>query len=335
MELPHCWTDPAPNKKWSEPDFNEVTSKRGQKKMVKKEYKARYLPTDYAPVPMSIDSNTGWELHEPIHQNGSDSIPPDGDELFPPNHRGCLDAGILCELGMSHQIIDENNKEFWCMQQPLEAILFKSGKHVNFDGYIIRDSVRGGSNGAIYRQWQQGTNYDDVMAMSMSYIHFLQIKCTRKICNNDSAKKKKEDGYNPAHKYNYIYDTIFPNVNAFTCYVDLDLCGDVATFEHNNYEEPGSGLVGQVRDKPSITKGGQIILIFGVSRVRPHAYLYHHNLHKLPPGWTVKGQYEVLAVLEKLKPMIEGEGEIKRKYTDSIHAAFGLELEQTVCSIPA
>eukprot|EP00957_Ditylum_brightwellii_P022351 1686709-Ditylum_brightwellii.AAC.2 len=44
--------------------------------------------------------------------------------------------------------------------------------------------VRGGSNGAIYRRWLPDTDYDDVIAMSMIYVRFLQMKCTRKLCNN-------------------------------------------------------------------------------------------------------------------------------------------------------
>eukprot|EP00957_Ditylum_brightwellii_P143647 10944371-Ditylum_brightwellii.AAC.2 len=115
----------------------------------------------------------------------------------------------------------------------------KIKEHVNWDSCIIRDGVRGGRNGAIYRLWQQGTDYDDVMEMSMNYVHFLQIKCTRILCNNDSAKKKGEDGYNPAYKYDYIYDVLCHNVNALTCHADLNLCGDETTFGHNGYGEPG------------------------------------------------------------------------------------------------
>eukprot|EP00957_Ditylum_brightwellii_P100214 7637106-Ditylum_brightwellii.AAC.1 len=100
--------------------FEQVTSKRDQQKVVKKEYKAHYLPTGCTSVPMYGNSNTdtnrsihhyedwifhqkGWELEEPIHQNGSDSIPLDAHPSY------------------------VQHKEFLCAQQPLEAILFKSG----------------------------------------------------------------------------------------------------------------------------------------------------------------------------------------------------------------
>eukprot|EP00957_Ditylum_brightwellii_P011811 890750-Ditylum_brightwellii.AAC.1 len=89
--------------------FEQVTSNRGKKKVVKREYNAPYLPTGCTPVPMSDNSNPGWEWDEPDHQSGSDPMPPDDDELFPPSSRGCLDAGKLHKLGMPRKIIDEND----------------------------------------------------------------------------------------------------------------------------------------------------------------------------------------------------------------------------------
>eukprot|EP00957_Ditylum_brightwellii_P052695 3994648-Ditylum_brightwellii.AAC.1 len=134
-----------------------------------------------------------------------------------------------------------------------------------------------------------------------------QMKCKRKLCNNDTTKKKEEDEYNPAYKYDYLFDVICHNANAIRCYADLDLCGDKTTFGHNGYGEPGPGIFGRVRDKPRVSKGGHNILHSGISRVRPCAYLHHHKLHKLPPGWTVMGQSVVRTVLEQLKSMIQGE----------------------------
>eukprot|EP00957_Ditylum_brightwellii_P076689 5829329-Ditylum_brightwellii.AAC.1 len=99
-------------------------------------------------------------------------------------------------------------------------------------------------------------------------------------------------------------------------YADLDLCRDKTTFGHNGYGEQGSGFFGRVSDKPGVSKGRQIILLSDVSRVRPRAYLHCHKLHKLSPGWTVMGQYEVRAVLEQLKPTIQGKaGDCKKVFT--------------------
>ena len=61
---------------------------------------------------------------------------------------------------------------------------------LHHDGCIVRDGVRGGSSGAIYRRWQIGADYDDHIAMSQTFRRWLQIKRIKKLCNNDSAPKK-------------------------------------------------------------------------------------------------------------------------------------------------
>eukprot|EP00957_Ditylum_brightwellii_P082494 6271812-Ditylum_brightwellii.AAC.1 len=76
----------------------------------------------------------------------------------------------------------------------------------------------------------------EVVAMGPSIGNGCQMKCTRKLCNNDTAKKKER-----------IYTTLPTN---------LDLCRDKTTFGHNGYREPGSGIFGRVRDKSGVSKGG-------------------------------------------------------------------------------
>jgi hypothetical protein len=40
---------------------------------------------------------------------------------------------------------------------------------VRFDGLVIRDGVRGGSNGAIHRRWMDGANYDLLVHVSIRH----------------------------------------------------------------------------------------------------------------------------------------------------------------------
>ena len=48
---------------------------------------------------------------------------------------------------------------------------------VHFDGVVIRDGVRGGSNGAIYRRWiPECCDYDVAVTKSMCHTRWLQIK---------------------------------------------------------------------------------------------------------------------------------------------------------------
>ena len=44
------------------------------------------------------------------------------------------------------------------------------------DEYIVKDGIRGGNSGAIYRHWQMGSDYDDYIARGMNYRSWLQIK---------------------------------------------------------------------------------------------------------------------------------------------------------------
>ena len=58
---------------------------------------------------------------------------------------------------------------------------------------------------------------------------WLQIKRTIKLCNNNSAPKRGENGYDLAYKYDYTYHTIIDNLNALTLRAELDLCSDEMT----------------------------------------------------------------------------------------------------------
>ena len=138
---------------------------------------------------------------------------------------------------------------------------------VHFDGIVVRDGVRGGSNGAIYRRWQVGSDYDNLIDLSMTHCRFIQIKRVMKLCDNKACPKQGEAGYDPAYKFDYIWKTIVHNVNAISKTADLDLCGDETSYATGSYGEKGSGLVGRIQNKPGVSKGGQIVLVSDVQRV--------------------------------------------------------------------
>jgi hypothetical protein len=56
-----------------------------------------------------------------------------------------------------------------------------------FYGVPVRYSVKGSSHGAIYRCWQPGAKYNDMIAKSMNYIRWLQIKKTYKLNLNATS----------------------------------------------------------------------------------------------------------------------------------------------------
>ena len=51
-------------------------------------------------------------------------------------------------------------------------------------------------------------------------------------------------------------------------------------------------------------KGGQIVMISDVNRMRPRAYLHWHKLHEKPTGWTASGPLEVRRIMEKVSRMV-------------------------------
>ena len=175
---------------------------------------------------------------------------------------------------------------------------------VHHDGCVVRDGVRGGSSGAIYRRWLMGSDFDDYIFRSQTHRRWLQIKRVKKLCNNQTVAKKGTDEYDPAYKFDYIYKCLINNVNAITKDADLDLCGDETSWATGSYGEHGAGLVGRIQGKPGVSKGGQTVLISDVHRIRPRAYLHRHKLHEKPQGWTRMGQVEVRLILEKLVPMV-------------------------------
>jgi hypothetical protein len=47
------------------------------------------------------------------------------------------------------------------------------------------------------------------------------------------APERDQLGYDPAYKYDYLFNTMFYDLNAVTKYVDLNQCGDETTCAHN------------------------------------------------------------------------------------------------------
>ena len=170
---------------------------------------------------------------------------------------------------------------------------------VQWDGVLVTDGVRGGSKGAILRRFDNypgSKSYDPDIARAFTKTRWLEIKRCIKLCNNLTAPKKKEEGYNPAYKYDMIFDTIVHNVNALTLCANPDLCGDETSCGHQGFGEPGTHLVYNVKGKPNITKGMQTVMLSDVDWLRPRAYLHRHNQH--PQLFSAQGCNEVRLLWE-------------------------------------
>jgi hypothetical protein len=87
-----------------------------------------------------------------------------------------------------------------------------------------------------------------------THTRWLQIKRVMKLNNNQSSPKLGEEGYNPAFKFDMLYDVLISNLNAVTRYAESDQCGDETTWGHGCYGKAGSGLAGRIMGKPSISR---------------------------------------------------------------------------------
>ena len=178
---------------------------------------------------------------------------------------------------------------------------------VLWDGVVVMDGVRGGSKGAMMRRFdkrEDNTAYDKYCDAAMTKTRWLEMKRVVKLCNNQRAPKRGQEGYDPAYKYDYLFKTVVHNVNAITKEADLDLCVDETTCAHQGYGEKDAGLCVGVKGKPHVTKGMQTVIATDVHRIRPRAYVHRHKKHRVLS--TKEGPNEIRLLWEdKLLPLVE------------------------------
>ena len=271
------------------------------------------------------------------------------ENLFPASRQGCLDTEVLKKLGLTKKRMVDHDALFWFqLILPLHDTtktveddprmpyfsevekftgfyIWKSGtggsyghsvkpilvpELLAFHSALIRDGVKGGSKGGMFRLWDPRTStYDQEVAKAMTLSRWRQIKRYYKMNDNDVAPKKGEPGYEPAYKFDLIYKVIVHNTNALSLRAELDQCGDETTWAFMGYGE--RGLINRIAGKPGVTKGGQIVLSSDVSRNRVRAYVHRHNFHPRPDGFTVQGNNEVRMIAEMLREKLckeEGDG---------------------------
>ena len=172
---------------------------------------------------------------------------------------------------------------------------------IHFDGVVVRDGVKGGTSGAIYRRWiPDGADCCEKVMDSINFSRWLEVKRCMKLNNNLIAKKKGDENYDPAYKYDFIWKVLFYNINTITKEADLDLCGDETSWAHSGF----SDVTGRILKKPRVSKGGQTVIVSDVSRNRPRAYIHRHKLLDHPDGVNAKGQAEVIHITNKIGKML-------------------------------
>jgi len=282
----------------------------------------------------------GWENPEMPYRRGATT-----NDLMPKEMRGCVDVDILKKLGMDkgsmkdplffYQLIlpicdplrsgieDDPRMGFYTeVEKFTNMSKAESGaggtyghrwkqtdaaELTRFDGVLIRDGVLGGSQGGLHRRWDKECkcHHDDI-CKSMTFTRYCELKRALKLCHNGSSPQRGEEGYDPAYKYDLIYNRIVHNCNAISKYADENLTVDETTWGYCGYGEAGSKICGRLTGKKK-PKGGQTAIASDAGWCRPRAYVHRHKLHVYPPGFTREGCSELHQMLSKLKKMVISE----------------------------
>ena len=254
----------------------------------------------------------GFENNEKKYRRGATT-----SNLFPEEMKGSLDADMLKKLGLTADKVKNLDALFFFQLILPLCDTKKSGidgdprmsyytdveKYTNvymclqgqsyghncpnttamellhFDAILIYDGVLGGSNGALYKRWEKGgCMYQKDIAKTMTLTRFWQLKSNQKLCINEGSKKRGEDGYDPAYKFDKLYKSMVHNVNAITKKADEDAVVDESTWGHAGYGESGTGVTGRLRNK-KVSKGGQVVITTDRSRLRPRAYIHRTRIY--------------------------------------------------------
>ena len=180
---------------------------------------------------------------------------------------------------------------------------------LRFDGSLVKHGVRGGGKSSMMLRFDKSRDdnsaFDGDIASAFTRSRWCEIKRSVKLCDNMAAAKKGQPNYEPAYKYDKIFDTLIHNVNAVTKYANTDQCVDESTFGHGGYGPMGDGLFGYLRNKP-FTRGGQLVLCCDTDRIRPRAYIHRHTAHKqMLTDTKAAGPNEIALIYEKLETLIK------------------------------
>ena len=123
--------------------------------------------------------------------------------------------------------------------------------------YLVRDGVLGGINGALYERWNPILPMHSLeISQSMKLTRFFEIKRNVKLCNNDAAKSRDQESYDPAYKFDLPYKALVANTNTISAKdYDNQVISD-SSWPHCGYVEAGYGICGRLSRKMKFKKGG-------------------------------------------------------------------------------
>lgn len=130
---------------------------------------------------------------------------------------------------------------------------------VHWTAIPIRNGALDGRPSTLKHRWKEtnGARYDPVLAKSMTYQRWRQIKRYFKLSMGLMEKRRGSIGYDPCAKYDYIWKCLIHNMNYVTKKADLDCTVDETTWGFSGYSgEAGGRLI----NKP-VSKGECMCLL--------------------------------------------------------------------------
>ena len=122
-------------------------------------------------------------------------------------------------------------------------------EHINWDGVVVRNT-----NKNLTSCWKKENEnaYDPIIAGTMKYQCWLQIKRCVKLCPYYDEPEKHTPEYDPTQKYKMLWDVMTFNLNAFIKKGCTDVTIDKTTWPSACYGPVNNRLM-----KKKASKGGQ------------------------------------------------------------------------------
>ena len=128
--------------------------------------------------------------------------------------------------------------------------------------------------------------YSPEIDQSTKLTMFGEIKSNIKLCNNNKAKSRDQEGYNPTYKFDFPYKAFVENTSKISANSDDNQVVDESSWPHCGYGEAGSIIYGRLSQNKNFSKGGQNVLSMDYGRFRIRAYMHSHKLYNYrKQGW--------------------------------------------------
>ena len=131
----------------------------------------------------------------------------------------------------------------------------------------------------------------------MTLTRFGKIKRNIKLCKNDAAESRDQEGYDPVYTFDLPYKDLVANNNSISEKSHENKVIDDSSWPHCEYGEAGSGICGRLYQNKKFAKGGQTVIYTDSGRFRIRAYMHRHKLYnQKKQGLSATRTYEIYII---------------------------------------